>query len=101
MLLAVLTVTTGLLGMSSRGLQLTDPDPPSEAVGPESSPHQNLQEEVKRDPVLESDVSDGSCGEATPSDAQHDLEKNMTTTPFNITEKEPADGRAGRLQVSR
>ncbi|XP_050713139.1 uncharacterized protein LOC126996582 [Eriocheir sinensis] len=98
LLLAALTVTTGLLGMGSRGLQVIDPDdPPSEAVDLESLSQQVLQDESKRGTRIDSDASGDSCGDATPTDAQSDHE-NGKMTPFNTTKEEPVDGRAGRFQ---
>lgn len=100
LLLTALTVTTGLLGMGSRGLQVIDPDLPSEAVGPESPSRQVLQDEVERGSRLESDTLGGSCGDAAPCDGRHDLEEAKTTIPFNTTKEEPADDRSGRVRVS-
>lgn len=100
LLLAALTVTTGLLGMGSRGLQLIDPDdPPSEAVDLESLFQQVLQDESKRATRMDSDSAGDSCDDATLSDVQSDHEKGKMD-PFNTTKEEPTDGRAGRLQVS-
>lgn len=100
LLLAALTVTTGLLGMGSRGLQLTDPDdPPSEAATLEYLPQEILQDDSKRGARIDSDASGDNCGDATPSSVQNDQEKGKVT-PFNTTKEELADSRAGRSQVS-
>lgn len=100
LLLAALTVTTGLLGMGCRGLQLTDSDPPSQAVGLESPSQQVLQEEGKRGIRIESKELGDDCGDPTPSDAKNDFEQGKETL-FNITKEEPSDGRSPRLQVSK
>ena len=107
-----LTVTTSLLEIGSRGLQLYDVDLPLEDAtgGPPGSlsqpiMHSEMQPESSLDTIACADfnlVMDGSCGDPEAIDVHHDPEHRQPVTPT----RDPAHahatdgiGRSKRLQV--
>ncbi|KAK8371708.1 hypothetical protein O3P69_013560 [Scylla paramamosain] len=96
-LLVALTVTTSLLEMGSRGLQLYEEDPPSLDSLSQQILHSETQLEPRPHAGTSADLSlvmDGSCGDEAPSEGLRDRD-HREVNPAHVPD---VAGRAMRVQ---